>query len=99
MDLDRYIARESPIHAADARLKFIATVAFIVTVSLLPVGSFLALGLAELVVIASRSSRDSGPCGPRAGRSSRRRSCWPRCRWCSRSRATRWGPSTSARSR
>jgi cobalt/nickel transport system permease protein len=64
MDLDRYIARESPIHAADARLKFIATVAFIVTVSLMPVGSFLALGIAELVVIAVSLVARLGPLRP-----------------------------------
>ena len=67
MDLDRYIARESPIHAADARLKFIATVAFIVTVSLLPVGSFLALGLAELVVIAVSLGARSDPAAREPG--------------------------------
>ncbi len=58
LTLDRYLARESAIHAADARLKFIATVGFILALSLLPVGAFAALGLAWLaVIIASSAAR------------------------------------------
>ncbi len=34
--LDPYVARQSPIHSLDARLKFVLTLAFILTVSLVP---------------------------------------------------------------
>jgi cobalt/nickel transport system permease protein len=44
MDLDRYIERDSPIHGADARLKFLVTIGFILALSLLPIGSFAAIG-------------------------------------------------------
>ena len=64
LDLDRYVHRQSPLHRADARVKFIATVAFIVTVSLLPVGSYLALGLAWLAVIAAATVARVGPLRP-----------------------------------
>jgi len=40
------------VHRADARLKFLATVGFILSVSLLPVASFVALGIAWLAVMA-----------------------------------------------
>ena len=40
LELDRYVARDSPLHRADARLKFVATIAFILAISLLPVGAF-----------------------------------------------------------
>jgi cobalt/nickel transport system permease protein len=46
MDLDRYIERDSPVHAADARLKFLVTIAFILSLSLLPIGSFVAIAIA-----------------------------------------------------
>jgi cobalt/nickel transport system permease protein len=61
LDLDRYIDRQSAFHRADARVKFIATVAFIVAVSLLPVGAYLALGLAWLAVIGAASVARVGP--------------------------------------
>ena len=48
MDLDRAIARDSPLHRADPRLKFVAVVATILSISLLPVGAFAALALAWL---------------------------------------------------
>src|ERR1044071_6307082 len=41
--LDRYIAGSSVIHALDARVKLVLTIALIVCASLLPVGSTLAL--------------------------------------------------------
>lgn len=50
MHLDRYLHRNSPVHRADARLKFILTLALIAWISLLPIGLFLALALAWLVV-------------------------------------------------
>jgi len=40
------------VHRADARLKFILTVAFIFSISLLPTGSFVALGIAWLALLA-----------------------------------------------
>jgi len=64
LDLDRYIARESPIHRADARVKFIATIGFIVAVSLLPVGAFVALGVAWLGVVAMSVAAHLGPIRP-----------------------------------
>ena len=45
MELDRAVARDSPMHRADPRLKFLAIVATILAISLLPVGAFLALAL------------------------------------------------------
>jgi cobalt/nickel transport system permease protein len=44
--LDRYIPRSSPVHAAEPRLKLILVVGFILSISLLPIGSFVALGIA-----------------------------------------------------
>lgn len=52
MKLDRYVQRESPVHNADGRVKFILVVASIVAVSLLPEGSFVALALAWAAVLA-----------------------------------------------
>jgi cobalt/nickel transport system permease protein len=43
MDLDRYLPRDSPLHRADPRLKFLATVAAILAVTALPVGAYGAL--------------------------------------------------------
>lgn len=40
------------MHRADARVKFLLTILFIVSLSLLPVGSFAALGVAWLAVLA-----------------------------------------------
>jgi hypothetical protein len=42
--LDRYIEGASPVHRLDARVKLVLAVAFILSASLLPVGSWLALG-------------------------------------------------------
>jgi cobalt/nickel transport system permease protein len=50
VQLDRFLERDSPLHRADARLKFVATVAFILSLSLLPVGSFAALGIGLVAV-------------------------------------------------
>lgn len=47
---DRYIAGASPLHALDARVKLVLTIAFIFCASLLPPGSWLALtGLTALL--------------------------------------------------
>ena len=64
LDLDRYVDRQSPLHRADARVKFIATVAFIVAVGLLPVGAYAALGLAWLAVIGTAAVAHLGPFRP-----------------------------------
>ena len=49
------------MHRADARLKFLLTIGFILTLSLLPTGSFVALGLAWLAVLAVSVLADLGP--------------------------------------
>src|SRR3970040_1367864 len=61
LSLDRYIARESAIHAADARIKFVLVVASILSVSLLPIGSFVALALASGVLVLLSSIAGLGP--------------------------------------
>ena len=61
MDLDRAIARDSPLHRADPRLKFVAVVAAIVSISLLPVGAFLALGIAWLALAVAAALARLGP--------------------------------------
>ena len=45
-------------------MKFLATIAFIVAVSLLPVGAFLAIGLAWLVTVALATAARVGPLRP-----------------------------------
>lgn len=52
MDLDRAIARDSPLHRADPRLKLVGAVAAIIAISLVPVGGFAALGLAWIGLTA-----------------------------------------------
>jgi cobalt/nickel transport system permease protein len=64
LDLDRYVHRESPLHRADARLKFLVTILFIVAVSLLPIGAFAALGIAWLGVVALSMVARLGPFRP-----------------------------------
>ncbi len=59
--LDRYIERDSPIHDADGRLKFVLVIGFILSVSLLPIGSFLALGLAWVVLVVFAMVARLGP--------------------------------------
>lgn len=49
------------MHRADARLKFVLVVGFILSVSLLPVGSFAALGMAWLVLVAVSFLARLGP--------------------------------------
>ncbi|HET8778123.1 MAG TPA: cobalt ECF transporter T component CbiQ [Candidatus Limnocylindria bacterium] len=43
MNLDRAVIRDSPIHRADPRLKFVTTVVTILAITLLPIGAFAAL--------------------------------------------------------
>ncbi len=61
LNLDRYLARDSIVHRVDPRLKFILTVGFIVSISLLPVGSFMALGIAWLGLAALSTLARLGP--------------------------------------
>jgi cobalt/nickel transport system permease protein len=61
MDLDRAVAGTSPLHRADPRLKFVAVVATIVSISLLPVGAFAALGIMWLALIAASTLAGLGP--------------------------------------
>jgi cobalt/nickel transport system permease protein len=61
MDLDRAVAGTSPLHRADPRLKFVAVVATIVSISLLPVGAFAALGIMWLALIAASALAGLGP--------------------------------------
>lgn len=61
MDLDRYLERDSRIHAADARLKFLITIGFILSLSLLPIGSFLAIAIAWVVLMAATVVARIGP--------------------------------------
>jgi len=51
VDLNRYLERTSPIHQADARLKFLLTIGFILSVSLLPIGAWAALVVAWLALV------------------------------------------------
>lgn len=53
MQLDRYLHRDSVVHRADGRVKFLLTVGLILWLSLLPVGSFVAIALAWAVVGAA----------------------------------------------
>jgi cobalt/nickel transport system permease protein len=59
--LDRYVPRSSPIHAAEPRLKLVLVVAFILSISLLPVGSFFALGVALFALTALSVVSKLGP--------------------------------------
>jgi cobalt/nickel transport system permease protein len=61
MELDRAIARDSPIHRADPRLKFLVVVATILAISLLPVGAFVALGLMWLALSGAALVARLGP--------------------------------------
>lgn len=61
MDLDRAVARASPVHRADPRLKFVAVIVTILVISLLPVGAFVALGLTWLALIAVSTLAALGP--------------------------------------
>jgi cobalt/nickel transport system permease protein len=61
VDVNRYVPRDSPIHGADARLKFVLTIAFILTVSLLPVGAWLSIALAWLALVGVSWRAHLGP--------------------------------------
>lgn len=61
MDLDRHVPRQSPIHNFDARLKLLLAVAAILGITLLPSGSFVALGLVFLVLLTCSVIARLGP--------------------------------------
>jgi cobalt/nickel transport system permease protein len=50
MDLDRHVPRDSPIHRFDARLKLLLALAMILAIAALPMGAFVALGIALAVL-------------------------------------------------
>ena len=54
MDLDRHVLRDSPIHRFDARLKLLLALSMILAVAALPMGAFIALAIA-LVVLTTAS--------------------------------------------
>lgn len=59
--LDRYVFRESPVHALDARVKLLATVGFILSNVLLPDGAWLAFALAWGLTILVSVLASLGP--------------------------------------
>ncbi|HEX2766135.1 MAG TPA: cobalt ECF transporter T component CbiQ [Candidatus Limnocylindria bacterium] len=61
MELDRAIARDSPIHRADPRLKLVATVATILAITLVPVGGFAALVIAWAGLTVASTVAQLGP--------------------------------------
>ncbi len=67
MDLDRAVARDSALHRADPRLKFVAVIATILSVSLLPVGAFAALVLMWVALAAASMIARLGPLRPSRG--------------------------------
>lgn len=62
--LDRYLPRESPIHALDARVKFLVAVAFILAVSLLPAGAFASIAIAWAAIALASGAAKLGPFRP-----------------------------------
>ena len=61
MDLDRAVARDSPIHRADPRLKFVAVIAVILAIALVPVGGFAALVVVWISLLAASTLAGLGP--------------------------------------
>lgn len=61
ISIDRTVARDSALHRADPRLKFIGAVAAIGTLSLLPVGAFVALAIAWVALALASSAAQLGP--------------------------------------
>ena len=61
MDLDRAVARDSTLHRADPRLKFLAVLAAILSISLLPVGAFVALALIWVALVVAATVARLGP--------------------------------------
>ncbi|MFM2106264.1 MAG: cobalt transporter component CbiQ [Chloroflexota bacterium] len=61
MELDRYVEGTSLLHRTDARLKFLLAIAAIVAISVVPVGSALALLGAWLVLVVAAATAGLGP--------------------------------------
>lgn len=61
MELDRAVAGTSPFHRADPRLKFVAVVGTILSISLLPVGAFAALAIMWLALTSASVVAGLGP--------------------------------------
>jgi cobalt/nickel transport system permease protein len=61
MDLDRAVAGSSSLHRADPRLKLVATIATILAVSMLPIGSFAALAVMLLALTVASTIAGLGP--------------------------------------
>ncbi len=59
--MDRYLARDSVVHRVDPRLKLVLAVAAILAISLLPVGSFIALAVAWLGLAVLSTLARLGP--------------------------------------
>lgn len=58
---DRYLARASAIHRLDPRVKVVVTLAFILSVALLPDGAWLAYGVAFAILMAAAVAADLSP--------------------------------------
>jgi cobalt/nickel transport system permease protein len=61
MELDRFIPRQSPIHAYDARLKLLLALGAIVSITLLPMGAYPAYLVAWLALAAASTLARLGP--------------------------------------
>lgn len=61
MELDRYIARHSPVHRADARLKIVLAITTILGIALLPVGAFAAYALVFVALVGASVFARLGP--------------------------------------
>jgi cobalt/nickel transport system permease protein len=67
MDLDRAVPTGSALHAADPRLKLVATLAGILAIGLLPVGAFLALAVVWVAIAGASILARLGPLRPSRG--------------------------------
>jgi len=61
INLDRYVERDSALHRADARFKFILAIVAIVAISLLPTASWVALAIAWAALALLSASSGLGP--------------------------------------
>ncbi len=61
INLDRYVERDSALHRADARFKFILAIVAIVAISLLPTASWAALAIAWAALALLSASSGLGP--------------------------------------
>jgi cobalt/nickel transport system permease protein len=61
VDLDRAVAGDSFLHRADPRLKFLAVIATILAIGLIPVGAFAALAVVWIALTIAAWSAGLGP--------------------------------------